>query len=183
MSRLSIGSKIHDLSVSTIQGGTIAIPNKSSSLIHIQFRRHAGCPICNLHMRSVMKRYDEIRAAGVEEVVFFHSKEEDMKDHLGSLPFACVADPGKDYYKVFGVETSLVGYLNPKNLIAAIKGTKELDPRIYTRRPENGNLGMPADFLINSDGAIVDLKYGTYADDQWTVDEILAKATSLRSHN
>ena len=99
-------------------------------------------------------------------------------EHLIDLPFACVADPSKAYYKMFGVETSLLGYLNPKNLIAAIKGMKILDPSIYRRKPTNGNLGMPADFLIDSKGTILDLKYGSYADDQWTVDEILSKAKS-----
>jgi hypothetical protein len=28
----------------------------SHHLIHLQFRRYAGCPICNLHLRSFVER-------------------------------------------------------------------------------------------------------------------------------
>ncbi|MEE3918755.1 hypothetical protein V2I01_10735 [Micromonospora sp. BRA006-A] len=42
-------------------------------LIHLQFRRFAGCPVCNLHLRSIVRRHAEIEAAGVREVVLFHS--------------------------------------------------------------------------------------------------------------
>jgi hypothetical protein len=41
---------------------------------------------------------------------------------------------------------------------------------------EGGHLGLPADFLIDASGVIVECKYGEYADDQWTVDEVLAFA-------
>ena len=176
MSRLQKGSKVPDLSLNTIQGSVVMIPYKSSPLLHIQFRRYAGCPICNLHLRTVAKRHDEITAAGIKELVFFHSKADDMIPHLGDMPFECVADPKKAYYQRFGVETSLLGSLNPKNLVPALKGLRSLSPRIFCKKPENGNLGMPADFLIDSEGRIIDLKYGSFADDQWSVDELLMKA-------
>jgi hypothetical protein len=35
--------------------------------------------------------------------------------------------------------------------------------------------GLPADFLIAPSGALIDHKYGSYADDQWSVDELLEK--------
>jgi AraC-like DNA-binding protein len=37
-------------------------------------------------------------------------------------------------------------------------------------------LGLPADFLIGTDGRVLALKYGTDAYDQWSVDELLAIA-------
>ncbi|HEX4559363.1 MAG TPA: AhpC/TSA family protein, partial [Mycobacterium sp.] len=40
------------------------------------------------------------------------------------------------------------------------------------------HLGMPADFLIAPDGAVVARKYGEHADDQWSVDELLRLATA-----
>jgi len=38
------------------------------------------------------------------------------------------------------------------------------------------HLGLPADFLIASDGCVVARKYGRHADDQWSVDEIVELA-------
>jgi hypothetical protein len=45
--------------------------------------------------------------------------------------------------------------------------------------PEGGRLGLPADFLVGRDGRIVACKYGAHADDQWSVDEILALARQV----
>jgi hypothetical protein len=39
--------------------------------------------------------------------------------------------------------------------------------------PTGGQLGVPADFLIASDGRVIAAKYGQHAYDQWTVDELL----------
>jgi hypothetical protein len=44
--------------------------------------------------------------------------------------------------------------------------------------PAENHLGMPADFLIGPDGAVVARKYGGHADDQWSVDELLRLATA-----
>lgn len=41
--------------------------------------------------------------------------------------------------------------------------------------PTGGHLGLPADFLIGSDGRVIACKYGMHADDQWSVDELLAQ--------
>lgn len=37
-----------------------------------------------------------------------------------------------------------------------------------------GHLGLPADFLINSNGRVIAAKYGKHAYDHWSVDELLA---------
>jgi hypothetical protein len=41
-------------------------------------------------------------------------------------------------------------------------------------------LGLPADFLIGTDGRVLALKDGTDAYDQWSVDELLANAREAR---
>jgi hypothetical protein len=42
--------------------------------------------------------------------------------------------------------------------------------------PHGGRSGLPADFLIAGDGRVLAGKYGEHADDQWSVDELLALA-------
>jgi hypothetical protein len=44
-----------------------------------------------------------ILAAGICEVVVFHSKRETMLEFQGALPFAATADPEKKLYAEFGV--------------------------------------------------------------------------------
>jgi len=42
-------------------------------------------------------------------------------------------------------------------------------------------LGLPADFLIGTDGTILAANYGKYTDDHWPVDELLALARGERT--
>src|SRR5881392_3582791 len=41
-------------------GQPVTIPDPAGDFVHLQFRRFAGCPICNLHLRSIVRRYDEV---------------------------------------------------------------------------------------------------------------------------
>jgi peroxiredoxin len=160
--------------LSTISGAEIAVP--SDVPVHLQFRRFAGCPICNLHLRAVASRYSEIAAAGITEVVVFHSAAEELRRYQADLPFAVIADPERKLYREFGVEPSIRSILHPKAWRAGARGMRWTTPGGALGLRE-AHLGMPADFLIASDGTVRACKYGTHADDQWSVDEILALGT------
>lgn len=81
----------------SVTGELILVPDPER-LVHLQFRRFAGCPICNLHLRSFVSRHDELERAGVRAVVFFHSPADELAEHTADLPFATVADPDKVVY-------------------------------------------------------------------------------------
>ncbi|WP_280397075.1 peroxiredoxin-like family protein [Nocardia carnea] len=167
--------------LASLTGAAIPIPDPTL-LVHLQFRRFAGCPVCHLHLRSVVTRLAEIRAAGIREVVVFHSRAEELRKYSGDLPLDVVADPARELYREFGVETGARALLDPRAwpAIARAVGT-ELADRPGDRpappaRPDGGRLGLPADFLIRPDGTLLAAKYGAHADDQWPVDELLALA-------
>jgi peroxiredoxin len=185
--RYAVGDTITPRELTTIRSTRVTVPGQDG-LTHLQFRRYAGCPICNVHLRSVARRHDEIVAAGIHEVAVFHSAAEDMLPHQGELPFDVVADPDRVLYAEFGVEASLLGVLHPS------AWTTPLRPRAWAvvlrgRRaggspsPTRGEtaLGLPADFLIEPDGRIRAVKYGRHANDQWSVDELLRVAA--RTHH
>jgi len=162
-----------------VHGKPVAIP-QHDALIHLQFRRFAGCPVCNLHLRSFVQRHAELEAAGIREVVVFHSPAEELRAY--DLPFTVIPDPTKQLYREFGVEASPRALLSPgvwlPILRAVLRSTwtillrKEKGP---SRTPTGGRLGLPADFLIAPDGRIVADKHGKHAYDQWSVDEVLQK--------
>ena len=52
-------------SLTDIHGAHVSIPDARAKWTHLQFRRFAGCPICNLHLQSFLRRSEEIAAAGV----------------------------------------------------------------------------------------------------------------------
>jgi peroxiredoxin len=156
-------------------------------LVHLQFRRFAGCPVCDLHLRSVAKRHDEIMSAGIREVAVFHSAAHDLRPFTAELPFAVVADPHKTLYTAFGVEASPRALLSPRAWVPILRGVIRSVGRVLSGRqpvttfhPEGGKLGLPADFLIDTDGRVLACKYGEHIYDQWSVDDLLSHALISR---
>jgi peroxiredoxin len=173
---IEAGDHIAERRLDSITGDAVRIPDAEGS-VHLQFRRHAGCPYCNLHLRSIAARYDEIQAAGVREVIVFHSSAEDLLAYNEEVPFPVVADPDKRLYREFGVEAKASALLDPRAWLPALRGlaTKR---RLLAGDHRSGHLGLPADLLIAADGTVLASKYGQHAYDQWTVDELLALAVS-----
>ncbi|WP_055591485.1 peroxiredoxin-like family protein [Peterkaempfera griseoplana] len=174
------GSVVAARELTPVGGPPVSVPDPDR-LIHLQFRRFAGCPVCNLHLRSVVRRHQEIEAAGIREVVVFHSPAEELLEHVVELPFAVVADPGKRLYSEFGVESALRSLLSPRAWWPIVRGVASSvyqvargRERLPANRPSGGRLGLPGDFLIASDGRVIACKYGEHAYDQWSVDELLA---------
>ena len=190
MTKLAVGDTVPVTTFTTFKGETVSLENSNTPLIHIQFRRHAGCPICDLHLRSIMKREDELTNLGVSEIVFFHSNPEELKKHTSYLPFPCIADPTKTLYKEFGTEEgrgivdsftwhvagallSAVG----SAMVDLVKGERQIAPL----RPTGGRDQFPADFLVNKAGKILAVKYGKDIADQWSVNELFEVANSVNS--
>jgi len=177
---LNTRDKVSARTLTTIDGSGVALP-AAEGLVHLQFRRFAGCPICNLHMHEVATRHDEINKAGIAEIVVFHSSADRLRRYVTELPFAVVADPKRALYREFGVENSLRGALNRDVVRAAGRGIRQAHSAralVGAVAPTENHLGMPADFLIASDGTVVARKYGEHADDQWSVDELLRLASA-----
>ena len=181
--RAGVGDRFPDLGLAAISGETVPIPDPDGALTHLQFRRFAGCPICNLHLRSVSARIEEIGAAGIREVVVFHSTADELRKYQDDMPFPVIGDPDKTLYHRFGVEASAKAVLNPRAWRALPSGWRHAIANAVAHRraplplaPTNGNLGLPADLLIAADGRVAAVKYGVHAYDQWSVDELLDAA-------
>src|SRR5437667_11924912 len=78
--RIQPGVVLHPRELHNIDTERVRVPDREA-LVHLQFRRFAGCPVCNLHLRSFVERYPEITAASIREVIVFHSWQEELKLH------------------------------------------------------------------------------------------------------
>jgi hypothetical protein len=176
MTRLKIGEAVRRRELVNIHGHPMQMPD-TERLTHLQFRRYAGCPACNLHLRSIARRHDDLLAAGIREVVVFHSRRETMLEFQGQLPFAAIADPEKKLYAEFGVgRMSPLSALDPRSWRAVYRAlTRSPDLRGAMGRGEE-HMGLPADFLIGPDGVILAAKFGAYVDDHWSLDDLVALA-------
>ena len=182
---IAAGDTFPQLELDSIAGPQVVIPDPAGGLTHLQLRRFAGCPICNLHLRSVVQRLGEIEAAGIREVVVFHSTREELLSYQDELPFAVIADPTRELYRRFGVEHRPRALLNrrtarimPRAELAMMRSAFKNRRVPAPVRPTGGLLGLPADFLIEADGTVAAARYGEHAYDQWSVDELLALAAA-----
>jgi len=171
MTKFKQGDIVPARTLESVTGESIKLPDPNR-LVHLQLRRFVDCPICNTHIAEVRGRAREIEAAGIKEVIVFHSSAKSIRSYQKDLPFALVGDPKKVLYKEFGVEASL-GFLSRKSLGAAIRGVSHGHLGL---RLAGGPFGLPGDFLIEPSGQIKAAKYGTHAYDQWSVDELIALA-------
>ncbi len=169
------GDTVAPRTLTTIDGSTVDIPT-ADQLVHLQFRRFAGCPICHLHLQQVVKRHPEITEHGITEVVVFHSDAELLRSYEADLPFATIADPDKELYREFGVERSLGAVLKPASWRSMIGGLGKGSTLKGALNPSEDHLGKPADLLIDSAGRVIASHYGKHANDQWSVDQMLAHA-------
>lgn len=182
-----MGAMVPPRMLVSITGERIGVPD-ARGLVHLQFRRFAGCPVCNLHLQSVVRRHEEIVAAGVREVVLFHSSAEQLRQYVSDMPFIVVADPRKELYRQFGVEASVRALLHPRALLPIVRAVahsawgilRDARPIPPLLGPEGGRFGLPADFLIDRDGVVRACHYGIHADDQWSVDQVLDLARQVR---
>ncbi|BBX67258.1 peroxiredoxin-like family protein [Mycolicibacterium psychrotolerans] len=181
MSTFHAGDTVPPRRLAAIDGSQVLIPDQDR-LVHLQFRRFAGCPICHLHLRSIVRRHDELVAAGVREAVVFHSAPEALLKYQSDLPFAVIADPERLLYREFGVESSPASIAHPRAWLAAARGAMHQRSLAAGLGRGEDHLGRPADFLIAPDGRILAAKYGVHADDQWPVDDILRLAGQSNAH-
>lgn len=176
VNKIHVGTVLGKRTLVTTESKPVPIPD-AKSLVHLQFRRFAGCPFCSVHLRSIVRRHDEILAAGIREVVAFRSTAAALQRHHADTPFAVIPDPMGQLYKEFGVGSGLRALLNPRALLMALPNVIRVLPRLPGMPPSGrGALGLPADFLIATDGRVLACQYGSHADDQWSVDELLALA-------
>jgi peroxiredoxin len=178
MTELHAGDVLSPHDLTTITGSPAPVPD-AGKVVHLQFRRYAGCPVCNLHLRSFAARHGELVAAGIREVVVFHSCAETMREFQGQLPFAAIADPEKRLYAEFGVETMSVWLaLDPRSWLAAARAITRAPSLRGATGPGEQHLGLPADFLIGREGQVLAAKYGQRVDDHWSVDDVLGLAAA-----
>jgi hypothetical protein len=176
--RLTVGDTVGRRTLQTLAGPR-PFPY-ADGLTHLQLRRFAGCPVCNLHLRGFVLRREEIAAAGIHEVIVFHSSAAELERYQPDLPFPIVPDPDRELYRAFGAERSISAVLSPRlwrHLPRILPGVirrlwhERQAPRLF---PHGGQLGLPADVLLDADGRVSAIGYGEHAYDQWTVDELLA---------
>lgn len=161
-----------------IYGRTIDLNDYKNKKVLIGFFRHAGCPFCNLRVHTLTKVHEQLKALGLEMILFFESKERVLlrsSFHKGVSPIPIISDPDKIWYDAYGLENS-----SSKSWIShftsfvptVIKAKSEGVP-VHMMADGESFSTMPAEFLLDKDLVIRKIHYSERLNDRLVVEDIL----------
>lgn len=156
--RILAGTLAPDFTATVYHRDPLTLSSLQGNKVWLAFFRYAGCPLCNLRVHQMIQRYDAWERQGLKIVAVFQAPVNEVEENVGqqNAPFPIVCDPDEALYRLYGLEASLAGYLSPKNLPKAAEALKAG----FTPGTMHGTkTRLPADFLIDATGKIVDTFY------------------------
>ena len=135
-------------------------------------------------MRQFAEAHEEFVAADVGIVRIFHSPLPALQMYAISgvaEKFAILADPERAVYREYGVGNSLLGVLNPKGFRRYFEAARAgMRPKL-SDMIRDGVFGIVADFVIDPDGVVAGVRYGTSFSDATSPERALAWVAELRA--
>lgn len=174
--KLKTGVKAPDFEAIDTNGDTINLSNYKGQKVLVAFLRYASCPVCNYRVHELIENFDSISSKGYKIIAIYESNNSTLKEYLAesAVPFTVIGDPTLKLYKEFGVEKSfwkMLGSVFKKQPKDAMKKGSKLFPKKLKR---DGNITrLPADFIIDENGILKVVYYGTDIGDHLPITEIL----------
>lgn len=153
-----------------IYGQPIAIGGNGRRTL-LSFFRDAACPFCNFRIYELTHHHASLAALGLDIVAVFGSTQAEVLHFVARhpRPFRVAADPVGASHARYGIERSLWRKLRA---IVTRVPTLLRGLRIVGFAGLNTNNLMPADFLIDEDGRIVEAWYGKDAGDRIPLERV-----------
>jgi peroxiredoxin len=135
----------------------------------LAFFRDTNCPFCNFRIFQLTQHYKKLSDEGLEIIAFFSSTHEEVNEFVRKRPrpFTIVADPENIAYQAYGIERSMArsAYSVFRHFVSWILGIKIIGAEGLKKNLQNPSDIMPADFLIDEQGYIIETYYGSDASD------------------
>jgi peroxiredoxin len=165
-----------------IHGQPIMVSSRGR-LTLLSFFRDAACPFCNFRIYELTNQHAELAARGLDIVAVFSASQADVLRFAGHRPrpFQIAADPTSSAHELYGIERSLWRKL--KAIVTRVP-TLLKGMRLVGLAGLNTSNLMPADFLINEHGRIIEAYYGRDAGDRIPlerVEQFLSRARARRA--
>jgi len=158
--RLSPPCDAIEFTTHDIYGKPISLANYKNKSIVLCFFRDVARPLRNKRVFELTRNYKAWKKIGVEVVVVFSGTQKDVLTFFSKhpRPFPVIADPDLELYSKYGVER-VIGKSTTSPLLKFPKVLDKLFRGNLARLNPVGRI-MPAEFLINFDGVIVESWYG-----------------------
>jgi thioredoxin-dependent peroxiredoxin len=176
----SLNAIAPEFEVQDIYDQKIRPSNFKGKKLLLSFYRNVACPFCNLRVYQLSKLAQTFKEHNLELIFVFETPKAHIlrsSFHSGMSPIPIIADPDLVLYEQYGIEKSKVKVSTSMFKTGFLRGftaAKQLGVKIDTQEKENFTL--PADFLINEEGKIVQIHYGSSVQDNIPLAEIKAFA-------
>jgi len=173
MQKLKKGSKFPNFKYNTPSQSNIDFYQQTNGKkAIISFLRYNGCPVCRMEMAEYKKHHQLLADKNTELFVVLQSTQKLMQKHDGEskFPFTIICDPKGDLFDEFGVEASVMKFLNPKGLVALTKAT--FKGHMHGKF-EGKETQMPATFAVDENKNIRLGHYGANISDVPGVSDLL----------
>ncbi|HET7656381.1 MAG TPA: redoxin domain-containing protein [Luteimonas sp.] len=168
--RLPAPSPAPALDLVDIHGQPIRIGGSGRRTL-LSFFRDAACPFCNFRIYELTHHHEALSALGLDVVAVFCSTREEVLHFVARhpRPFRIAADPAGATHARYGIERSLWRKLKAivTRVPTLLKGL-----RMVGWAGLNTNNLMPADFLIDEQGRIIETWYGSDAGDRIPLERV-----------
>ena len=117
--RLAIGQPAPSFRATTWDGKPVSLADYQGQKLWLAFFRYASCPLCNVRVRAIYRRVDELTKSGVAVVAVFQSPGHKVREYVlegDEPPMPIIADPEMTLYEQYALERSVLGFLQPRNL-------------------------------------------------------------------
>lgn len=161
--RLEVGARAPGFDAWDFEGmRRIRLEDYRGRRLLLSFYRYASCPLCNLRVHERATRCEAWKAAGLDVLGVFQSPADKLRQYVGrrEAPFPLIADPEQRLYAAYGVGHSWRGFLKAWATRLPEIGRATLGHGFLPGSVEGGIHRVPADFLIDRDGAIAVAYYG-----------------------
>ena len=137
----------------------------------LSFFRDAACPFCNFRIYELTHHHASLSALGLDIVAVFGSGQAEVLHFVARhpRPFRVAADPVGASHQRYGIERS---FLRKLKAVVTRVPTLVRGLRLVGVAGLNTNNLMPADFLIDEEGRIVEAYYGGDAGDRIPLERV-----------
>lgn len=179
--KLTKGQTTPVFAVKDTNGNPIELQSYRGKKTLISFFRDVTCPFCNLRIRDLSKKREELEKEGLNMIFFFESSSEQLNNsrfHQKASPIPLIGDPDMTIYKQFGVEQStgkLLKTFLQGGILSAQKEAKSFE--IPDKKEKHVSLNLiPADFLVDEKLVIQEAYYGAHIRDHLPTAKIMSFA-------
>jgi peroxiredoxin len=165
--KLREGQVAPGFDMTDIYGRRVSLANYLGRSVLLSFHRAAVCPLCNLRMWHLIRRYPAYQRAGMEVITFFESAPDRAHFYLDRqrAPFPIIADRSGGVYNSYGLGSSLLGvawaFLMRRDMYREAARLQIGGSLVKNIAHMDGRFGrLPGDFLVRPDGRIHLAYYG-----------------------